>query len=111
MLGSRATRKGAGHVRYVEARGFDEAAAVAIPEGGFSKDKVEQGRYGPIFPKTPACYGFSLIAKVIPGREPVFREYTRGRTVERQCPSRQSRAMGGRIGTRLTGTSPVTLFC
>ena len=26
-------------------------AAMAIPEGGFFKDKVEQGRYGPIFPK------------------------------------------------------------
>jgi hypothetical protein len=32
-------------------------------------------RYGPIFPKTPACYGFSIIAKIIPGREPVFYEY------------------------------------
>ena len=44
-------------------------AAMAIPEGGFFKDKVEQGRYGPIFPKTPACYGFSVIAKVKPGWE------------------------------------------
>src|SRR3954469_14233215 len=44
-------------------------AAMAIPEGGFFKDKVEQGRYGPIFPKTPACYGFSVIAKIRPGWE------------------------------------------
>jgi hypothetical protein len=44
-------------------------AAMAIPEGGFFTDKVEQGRYGPIFPKTPACYGFSVIAKVRPGWE------------------------------------------
>jgi hypothetical protein len=44
-------------------------AAMAIPKGGFFEDKVEQGRYGPIFPKTPACYGFSVIAKVIPGME------------------------------------------
>ena len=42
-------------------------AAMAIPKGGFSKD-AEQGRYGPIFPKTPACYGFSILAKIIPGR-------------------------------------------
>ena len=42
---------------------------MAIPEGGFFKEKVEQGRYGPIFPKTPSCYGFSIIAKIIPGRE------------------------------------------
>ena len=50
---------------------------MAIPEGGFFKDKLEQGRYGPIFPKTPACYGFSIIAKIIPGREPVFYEYAK----------------------------------
>ena len=49
-------------------------AAMAIPKGGFFEDKVERGRYGPIFPKTPACYGFSIIAKIIPGREPVFYE-------------------------------------
>jgi hypothetical protein len=40
--------------------------AMAIPKG---TDHLEQGKYGPIFPKTPACYGFSVIAKVIPGRE------------------------------------------
>jgi hypothetical protein len=50
-------------------------AAMAIPKGGYLKDKVEQGRYGPIFPRTPACYGFSILAKIIPGREDVFYEY------------------------------------
>ena len=30
---------------------WTKPAAMAIPKGGFSKDKVEQGRYGPIFPK------------------------------------------------------------
>ncbi len=48
---------------------WTKPAAMAIPKGGFFKDKVEQGRYGPIFPKTPACYGFSIIAKLIPGGE------------------------------------------
>ncbi len=48
---------------------WTKPAAMAIPKGGYSKDKVEQGRYGPIFPKTPACYGFSILAKIIPGRE------------------------------------------
>ena len=52
-------------------------AAMAIPKGGFSKDGAEQGRYGPIFPRTPACYGFSIMAKIIPGREEVFYEYAR----------------------------------
>ena len=46
---------------------WTKPAAKAIPKGGFSQDRV--GRYGPIFPQTSACYGFSIIAKVIPGRE------------------------------------------
>src|SRR5436190_7795866 len=54
-----------------------QPAAMAVPKGGFFQDRVEQGRYGPIFPKTPSCYGFSIIAKIIPGREPVFYEYAR----------------------------------
>jgi hypothetical protein len=52
-------------------------AAMAIPKGGYFTDKVEQGRYGPVFPKSPACHGFSIMAKVIPGREPVFYEYAK----------------------------------
>jgi len=56
---------------------WSKPAAKAIPKGGFFPDKVEQGRYGPIFPKTPACYGFSIIAKVIPGREENLYQYAR----------------------------------
>jgi hypothetical protein len=56
-------------------------AAMAIPKGGVFPDKVEQGRYGPIFPKTPACYGFSVVAKVIPGREEAF--YNHGKILEK----------------------------
>ena len=52
-----------------------EPAAMAIPKEGYFKGRVEQGRYGPIFPKTPACYGFTIIAKTIPGREEAIREY------------------------------------
>jgi len=48
--------------------------AMAIPK---ETDKLEKGKYGPIFPKTSACYGFSILAKIIPGREPVFYEYAR----------------------------------
>ena len=40
----------------------------------------EQGRYGPIFPRTPANYGFTIIAKIIPGREETIRAY--GKTIE-----------------------------
>ena len=56
---------------------WTKPSAVAIPKGGFFADQVEQGRYGPIFPKTPACYGFSIIAKIIPGTEENFYQYAR----------------------------------
>jgi hypothetical protein len=55
---------------------WSKPAAMALPYNGFpTKDKPQQGRYGSIFPKTPANYGFSIMAKVIPGRESVFHEY------------------------------------
>ena len=47
-------------------------AAVVIPK---ETDHLEQGKYGPIYPKTPACYGFTLIAKVKPGREEIIRNH------------------------------------
>jgi hypothetical protein len=53
-------------------------AAMAIPKGGAFKQ--EQGRYGQIYPRTPANYGFSILAKVKPGREQALREY--GKTIE-----------------------------
>jgi len=53
-------------------------AAMAIPKDGFFK--LEQGRYGPIFPKTPANYGFTIIAKIKAGREAAIREY--GKKIE-----------------------------
>jgi hypothetical protein len=52
--------------------------AMAIPKEGYFK--LEQGRYGPIYPRTPANYGFTIIAKVKPGREETVREY--GKTIE-----------------------------
>jgi hypothetical protein len=56
---------------------WTQPIAMAIPKGGFFKDKVEEGRYGPTFPKTPACYGFSVLAKIIPGREERFYEHAK----------------------------------
>ena len=52
--------------------------AMAIPKEGYFR--IEKGRYGPIFPKTPACYGFSVVAKVKPGRENAIRDY--GKSIE-----------------------------
>jgi hypothetical protein len=56
---------------------WTKPAAMAIPKGGYNEKDVQQGRYGPIFPKSPACYGFSILAKIIPGREAVFYEYAK----------------------------------
>lgn len=52
---------------------WTKPAAMAIPKGGFPN--AEQGKYGPVFPRTPANYGFTIIAKIIPGREEVFYGY------------------------------------
>jgi hypothetical protein len=46
---------------------------MAIPKEGYFK--VEQGRYGPLFPRTPACHGFTIIAKIKPGMEDEIRQY------------------------------------
>jgi hypothetical protein len=47
--------------------------AMAIPEAGYFQ--LEQGNYGPVYPQTPACYGFTIIAKVKAGREAQMRSY------------------------------------
>ena len=58
---------------------WTKPAAMAIPKEGYFK--LQNGRYGPVYPRSPACYGFTIIAKVKPGREEVIREY--GRTIEK----------------------------
>jgi hypothetical protein len=57
---------------------WTKPTAMAIPKEGYFK--LEQGRYGPVYPRTPANYGFTVIAKVKPGREQAIREY--GKTIE-----------------------------
>jgi hypothetical protein len=61
-------------------RDWTQPSALSIPKGGVFPDRVEQGRYGPIYPRTPACYGFTIIAKIIPGREETIRAY--GKKIE-----------------------------
>jgi hypothetical protein len=61
-----------------KASDWTKPAAMAIPKEGYFK--LEQGRYGPTFPKTPANYGFTIIAKIKPGREEAIRAY--GKTIE-----------------------------
>lgn len=50
-------------------------AAMAIPKEGYF-ERVE-GSHGPLFPKTPANYGFSILCKVKPGREETIRAYAK----------------------------------
>jgi hypothetical protein len=57
---------------------WTKPAAMAIPKEGYFN--LEQGRYGPMYPRTPANYGFTIIAKVKAGRENVVRAY--GKTIE-----------------------------
>src|SRR3954471_234270 len=49
--------------------------AKAIPKEGYFER--EQGGHGPVFPRTPACHGFTIIAKIKPGREEVIRGYAK----------------------------------
>ena len=53
-------------------------AAMAIPKEGYFVE--ERGRYGPVYPRTPANYGFSVIAKVKEGHEEAVRAY--GKEIE-----------------------------
>jgi hypothetical protein len=61
-----------------ETQDWTKPAAMAIPPAGYTKE--ERGRYGPVFPRTPANHGFTIIAKVKPGMVDEVRAY--GKTVE-----------------------------
>src|SRR3954464_15204251 len=52
-------------------------SAMHIPNDGYFPDRVEQGRFGPVFPRTPINYGFTIIAKNKPGNEEKFHNYAR----------------------------------
>jgi hypothetical protein len=57
---------------------WSKPAAMAIPKEGYFK--LQNGRYGPLYPRTPANYGFTVIAKIKPGTEDAIRAY--GKTIE-----------------------------
>ena len=59
-------------------RDWAKPQAMAIPKEGYVS--LTNGRYGPIYPRTPACHGFTIIAKIKPGREETIRAY--GKTIE-----------------------------
>ena len=62
----------------MSAENFLQPAALAIPREGYL-ERID-GPYGPLFPKTPANYGFSVLSKVKPGREDAVRAY--GKSIE-----------------------------
>ena len=59
-------------------KNWTKPQAIAIPKEGYFE--LQQGKYGPVYPKTPACHGFTIIAKIKKGREEVIRGY--GKTIE-----------------------------
>ena len=70
---------------------------MALPKEGYFK--LEQGRYGPVYPRTPANYGFTVIAKVKPGREQAIREY--GKTIEQAVKDVERHEIGlSRLATQ-----------
>lgn len=58
---------------------WSKPQAMAIPKEGYFK--AEPGMYGPKFPRTPACHGFSILAKIKPGTEGKIRDY--GKNLEK----------------------------
>jgi hypothetical protein len=67
-----------GECQMAEQQNGVHPAAMAIPPKGYATEIP--GRYGPTFPKTPANYGFTIIAKIKPGTEEEVRAY--GKTIE-----------------------------
>ena len=51
------------------------------PREGTSRTRSSRGVTDLSFPRRPACYGFSILAKIIPGREEAF--YEHARTIEK----------------------------
>ena len=68
----------------VKEDGWTKPQAMAIPKEGYFE--LQKGRYGPVYPRTPACYGFTIIAKTKPGTEDAFRAY--GKTIEKTVADR-----------------------
>jgi hypothetical protein len=72
---------------------WSKPKALAIPKEGYFT--LQQGRYGPTYPRTPACHGFTLIARIKPGTEADIRatDWKTNATAfiqfvrEHQCPS------------------------
>jgi len=62
---------------------WSKPSAMAIPKEGYFT--YEEGNYGPIYPKTPSNYGFTIIAKLKPGREDAMRAYAD--TLEKTLPT------------------------
>jgi hypothetical protein len=56
---------------------WTKPAAMAIPREGYFPEQASRGRFGPVYPRTPACHGFTIIAPIIPGREEVIRGYAK----------------------------------
>ncbi len=80
---------------------WSQPAAMAIPKEGYFE--FQQGNYGPVFPQTPANYGFTVIAKIKPGSESAFYEYAK--TIEASTASHAFGYPGVLLNVGVTPTS------
>ncbi len=62
----------------INGKDWTKPSAMSIPREGYFVR--EESKYGPIYPRTPANFGFSIIAKVLPGKEEAIRTY--GKSIE-----------------------------
>jgi hypothetical protein len=67
-----------GDDRMADQQDWTQPRAKALPPKGYTEEVL--GRYGPTYPRTPACYGFTIIAKIKPGAEEEIRAH--GKTLE-----------------------------
>ncbi len=77
-------------------------AAMAIPKEGYFT--LEKGQYGPVFPRTPACYGFTIIAKLKKGREDAMRGYAE--TIQKTLPTESDVARAAQAPLSQVGDVP-----
>jgi hypothetical protein len=57
--------------KMIKDKNWEKPRAMAILKEGYFN--LEKGRYGPTYPRAPACHGFTIIAKIKPGTEEEIR--------------------------------------
>jgi len=66
-------------------RDWTRPQAMVVPKKGYVSP--EMGRYGPIYPRPPACHGFTIISKIKPGTKEEIRSFIYQVRPRTQCSS------------------------